>query len=84
MCVSAHMLNCVQLFMTPWTVACQTPLSVKLPRQEYWSRLPCPPPGDLPNPGSKPLSPESHAWAPPLPLAPSGKQALSASLYLNK
>ena len=36
--------------MTPWTAACQAPLSVKFSRQEYWSGLPCPPPGDLPNP----------------------------------
>ena len=36
---------------TPWTVACQAPLSIGFPRQEYWSGLPFPPPGDLPNPG---------------------------------
>ena len=35
--------------MTPWTVACQAPLSMGFSRQEYWSGLPCPPPGDLPN-----------------------------------
>ena len=40
----------VRLFATPWTVACQAPLSVGFSRQEYWSRLPCLP-GDLPNPG---------------------------------
>ena len=39
-----------------WTVACQAPLSVGSPRQEYWSGLPCPPPGDLPDPGIKPTS----------------------------
>ena len=38
----------VWLFVTPWTVACQAPLSMGFSRQEYWSRLPCPPPGDLP------------------------------------
>ena len=38
---------------TPWTVAYQTPLSMGLPRQGYWSRLPFPSPGDLPNPGIK-------------------------------
>jgi len=42
---------CVQLFATLCTVAHQTPLSIGLPRQEYWSRLPCHPPGDLPDPG---------------------------------
>ena len=41
-------------FVTPWTVACQVPLSMEFPRQEYWSGLPCPPPGDLPNPGIRP------------------------------
>ena len=46
-----------QLFVTPWTVAYQAPLSMKLSRQEYWSGLPCPPPGDLPNPGIEPWSP---------------------------
>ena len=35
----------------PWTIACQTPLSMEFSRQEYWSGLPCPPPGDLPDPG---------------------------------
>ena len=44
-------LSCVRLFATPWTVACQAPLSMEIPRQEYWSRLPFPPPGDLPDPG---------------------------------
>ena len=43
-------------FVTPWTVACQTPLSMGFPRQEHWSRLPFPPPGDIPNPGIKPWS----------------------------
>ena len=42
---------------TPWTVACQAPLSMGFSRQEYWSRLPFPSPGDLPNPGTKPRSP---------------------------
>ena len=44
------------LTVTLWTVAHQTPLSMVFPRQEYWSELPCPPPGDPPNPGIKPLS----------------------------
>ena len=46
--------TCVQLFATLWTVASQTPLSMGFSRQEYWSGLPCPPPGDLPDPGIKP------------------------------
>ena len=44
---------------TPWTVARQAPLSRGFPRQEYWSGLPFPPPGYLPNPGIEPMSPES-------------------------
>ena len=48
--------SCVRPFVTLWTIAQQAPLSMGLPRQEYWSGLPCPPPGDLPNPGVKPVS----------------------------
>ena len=44
--------SCVRLFAILWTVACQVPLSMGFSRQEYWSELPCPPPGDLPNQGS--------------------------------
>ena len=43
--------------VTPWTVAHQAPLSIGFPRQEYWSGLAFPPPGDLPDPGVKPVSP---------------------------
>ena len=46
----------VRLFATPWTVARQAPLSMGFSRQEYWSGVPCPPPGDLPDPGIKPAS----------------------------
>ena len=61
----------VQLFVTPWTVAHQAPLSMGFSRQEYWSGLPCPPPGDLPSPGIKPMSPASPALkADSLPLSP--------------
>ena len=49
----------VLLFVTPWTVAHQAPLSRAFCRQEYWSGLPCPPPGDLPDPGIHPMSPVS-------------------------
>ena len=45
-----------RLFSTPWTVAHQAPLSMGFSRQEYWSGLPCPPPGDLPDPGIEPVS----------------------------
>ena len=44
-------------FATPWTVACWAPLFVGFPRQEYWSGLPFPSPGDLPDPGIEPVSP---------------------------
>ena len=43
-------------FVTPWTVDHQAPLSMEFSRQEYWSELPVPSPGDLPNPGIKPMS----------------------------
>ena len=49
----------VQLFATPWTVACQAPLSMALSRQEHWSGLLFPPPGDLPDSGIEPESPPS-------------------------
>ena len=46
----------IWLLVIPWTVACQAPLSLGFCRQEYWSGLPCPPPGDLPDPGMEPAS----------------------------
>ena len=49
-------LSRVRLFVTPWTVAHQAPLSMGFSRQEYWSGLPWPPPGDLPDPGNEPWS----------------------------
>ena len=54
-CILSHFSR-VRLFVTPWTVARQAPLSMGFSRQEYWSSLPCPPPGDLPNPGIEPTS----------------------------
>ena len=45
------MLSCVRLFATPGTAAHQAPVSTEFSRQEYWSGLPRPPPGDLPDPG---------------------------------
>ena len=47
----------VRLSATPWTIARQAPLSMGCSRQEYWSGLPCPPPGDLSQPGMEPVSP---------------------------
>ena len=51
----------LQLFVTPWTVARQAPLSMGFPRQENWSGLSFSSPGDLPNPGIEPMSPVSPA-----------------------
>ena len=61
MCVQS--LSRIQLFVTPWTVAHQAPLSTGFSRQEYWSGLPFPPAGDLPNSGIKPVSLASLALA---------------------
>ena len=60
-CVLA--LSRVCLFVTPWTVACQAPLSMGFSRQEYWSGLPFPPPDDVPDSGIEPTSPVSPALA---------------------
>ena len=65
------MLSHIQPFLTLWTVAYQEPLSVGFSKQEYWSGLPCPPPGDLPNSGMEPRSPALQADS--LPFEPRGK-----------
>ena len=54
-CVLSHF-SCVQLFVTPWTVAHQAPLSMEFSRQVYWSGLSSPHPGDLSDPGIEPAS----------------------------
>ena len=59
--VCAQWFSHVWLRVTPWTAACQTPLSMESSRQEHWSRLPFPPPGELPDPGIEPVSPASAA-----------------------
>ena len=59
--VSVQSLSCVRLFATLWTVTYQAPLSVEIFRQEYWSGLLYPPPGDLPNLGIEPESLASPA-----------------------
>ena len=58
-----NLFSYVQLFATPWTVACQAPLYRGFSRQESWSGLPCPPPGGLPDPGIKHASLMSPALA---------------------
>ena len=55
-CARAKSLSRVRLFAAPWTVARQAPLSMGFSRQEHWGGLPCPPPGDLPDPGVEPAS----------------------------
>ena len=61
-CVCTNFI-CVQLFATLWTIVGQAPLSTGFSRQEYWSGLPCPSPGDLPDPGIEPTSLTSSALA---------------------
>ena len=75
-------LNHVQLFVTPWTVACQAPLSMGFSRQEYWSGLPFPSPGDLPDAGIEPRSPALQAEA--LPSEPPGKPSPMHACMLSR
>ena len=67
-------LSRVQLFATLWTIACQVPLCLGFFREEYWSGLPFPSPGDLPDPGIKPGSAALQADS--LPSEPPGKPFL--------
>ena len=66
----------MRLFVTPWAVAHQAPLSTEFSRQEYWSEVPFPAPGDLPDPGIEPGSPalQANSLLSELP----GKQSLNA------
>ena len=70
--MKVKLLSGVQLIVNPWTVAYQAPQSAEFSRQEYWSGLPFPSPGDLPNPGIEPGSPTLQADI--LPSEPPGKQ----------
>ena len=74
-------LSRVHLFATPWTVARQATLSMKFSRQEYWSRSPCSPPGDLPDPGIEPGSPALQADS--LLFVPPGKPPLNTEILIN-
>ena len=79
------MLRHVRLFVTTWTVACQPPLSMGFPRQEYWSVLPFSSPGDLPDPGIKLGSPSLQTDS--LLSEPPGKSQSSiclAVLFFNR
>ena len=74
------LLSRIWLFATPWTVACQPPMSLEFFRQKYWSGLLCPPPGDPPNPEMVSESPALQADS--LPSEPSGKPIYSISLCM--
>ena len=78
--MKVKLLSRVRLFATPWTVAYQAPPSVGFSRQECWSGLPFPPPGDLPDPGIEPGSPTLQVDA--LLSEPPGKLFLPAILIL--
>ena len=71
MIVIVKLLSRVRLFATPWTVDCQAPLTMGFSKQGYWSGLPFPSPGGLPNPGIEPRSPALQAVS--LPSEPPGK-----------
>ena len=73
-------LSRVQLFLTPWTIAYKAPLSMEFSRQEYWSGLPFPSPGDLPHPGIEPRSPALQADT--LPSEPPGSPHYSTKYAL--
>ena len=75
-------LSRVWLFATPWTVTYQAPRSMGFSRQEYWSGLPFPSPGDLPNPGIEPGSPALKVDA--LTSEPPGKPNTKGALVLEK
>ena len=80
--VKVKPLSRVRLFMTPWMVAYQAPRSMGFSRQEYWSGLPLPSPGDLPNLGLEPGSPALQTDA--LPSEPLGKPENSNIYDKNK
>ena len=86
--ISTHKLKWVKslsrvwVFATPWTAACQAPPSMGFSRQEYWSGLPFPSPGDLPNPGIEPRSPTLQADA--LTSEPPGKPYIMWKVMLKE
>ena len=76
------MLSCVRLCTTPWTAARQAPLSMGFSRQEYWSGLLCPPPGDFPDPGTEPKSSALQEDSLPLSHWGSSSQEYTPSLKI--
>ena len=80
----AKSLQCGRFFATQWTIACQAPLSMRFSRQEYWSGLPHPPPGDLPHPEIEPASLCLLHWqAGSLASVPRGKPNFPFTLRKN-
>ena len=79
--VKEKSLSHVRLFATPWTVAHQAPLSMGFSRHEYWSGLPFPSPGDLPDPGIEPTFPALQADA--LTSEPPGKLSLPGGYQIS-
>ena len=73
----------IQLFATPWTIACQSPLSMGFSRHKYWSVLPFPPLGDPPDPGMEPMSPVSPALAGGCFTSSTTWEALTMYLYMK-
>ena len=72
--VPVQLLSRIRLFATPWTIVYQAPVSLEFSRQDYWSGLPFPTPGHLPDPGIEPGSPVSpELQADSLPTEPTGK-----------
>ena len=85
LCECTRLLSHIQLFATPQTVARQASLSVEFSQQEYWSGLPIPPPGKLPNPGIEPTSPETPASADGLfTTEPPGNPVLALTAQQNE
>ena len=74
--------SCIQLCVTLWAVACQTPLYMGFSRQEYWIGLPFPPPGDLPDPGIGPTVFSACSAAPVDSLLPSHPESLYVYIYI--
>ena len=74
-----HVLSHVQLFATPWSASCQAPLSIGFSREEFWSGLPFPPPGESSHPGIEFVSPALHMDS--LPTETLGKPQNSVRLF---
>ena len=82
--ICAQLLSHVQLFATPWTVACQAPLPMDSSRQEYWCRVPFPTPGELPSLGIKPASLGSPALAGGFFITSATWEVLSGYMHIKK